>query len=388
MIVCYDHQIFESQIFGGISRYYFELISGINSGKVRDIDFILPITKSSNYYLKKVDSVAKQITGGSEYYRNFAGGLSFPGKWRMYQLWSKYVAAPQKASINNTLKHLRSAQFDLFHPTDLDDYFLNELKGKPFVITVHDMIDEYFPEYSFHVYHRYQTSIKEKLLNQASGIIAVSESTKRDILNRFSVDERKIKVIYHGGSQLMSGESDKQIALPFPYLLYVGKRTHYKNFYFLLQCLQPIFKKEKSLKIVCVGSPFEKKEMEYFADLNLKESVVYRSATDSELYFLYKNAVAFVYPSLYEGFGMPVLEAFSAGCPVILSNVSSLPEVAGDAAVYFNPKDMESMRHAIEQVLYQTSQRQSMIEKGFEQVKKFTWQRTLRETTDFYRSLL
>jgi glycosyltransferase involved in cell wall biosynthesis len=330
--------------------------------------------------------VAKNIRSGSDYYHQFLMGIEFPGKWMLYQKWIKTFPGGSLRNQKNTIEILKHESFDIFHPTDVDDYFLEYLGDRPLVITIHDMIDEYFPEYSFHVHSNYKSSIKQKLVERASGIIAVSESTKHDLIERFNVDEKKIKVIYHGVSELEE-EPDDAPLLTEKYFLYVGKRVHYKNFYFFLQCVQSFLKKDKSLKIVCVGAPFNKVELEYFNDLNIADNLIFMNASDKVLGNLYRNARAFVYPSLYEGFGIPILEAFKYGCPVILSNASSLPEVAGDAGLYFHPKDIHSVQQAFVAVMEDDNQRELMIKKGYNRLRNFSWKKTVASTIDFYKDI-
>jgi len=386
MRIFYDYQIFQQQVFGGISRYFFELISGIETDHA-DVEYRLPLISSSNSYIKNIPAVAKGIRSESDYYSQFLGGAEFPGKWKLYQAWTQRFPGNQLQNQNATIDALKHQSFDLFHPTDVHDYFLPYLNNRPFVITVHDMIDEYFPEYSFHVHSNYKTSVKAKLIQKAKGIIAVSYATRNDILNRFEVDENKIKVIHHGTSNFVTAKNIIEPLVKEKYFLFVGKRTHYKNFYFLLQCLQSILQ-GSGVKVVCAGSAFNSAEQEYLKDLALEQHVMAMNADDEKLANLYQHAVAFIYPSLYEGFGMPVLEAFKNKCPVLLSNTSSLPEVAGDAALYFNPKDMYGLRSCAERILTDKKLREDLIAKGTERIKLFSWKKTLDETLSFYQTLI
>ncbi len=386
MRIFYDYQIFQQQIYGGISRYFYELMKGIDGIQKSDYQYILPLVESSNAYITRIPSVAKSILSGSDYYHQFLGGIEFPGKWKLFQQWNKFFP---KATLRNqllTINALKNKDFDLFHPTDVNDYFLQHLGGRPFVVTIHDMIDEYFPEYLFHVHSTYKTSIKEKLVKKAAGIIAVSESTKQKIIERFNIDDRKIKVIYHGVSDFKDHSSSQLIS--GKYFLYIGKRTHYKNFYFFIQCVQSFLKEDPALKIVCTGSPFNKAELDYFSDLGVLNNISYIDADDTKLSNLYQHAIAFVYPSLHEGFGMPILEAFKNGCPTILSNTTSLPEVAGNAALYFDPKSIESVKTAIYQIINDIDLRFDLIQRGNERVKLFSWQKTIQETMSFYNAII
>lgn len=383
MRIFYDHQIFEHQQYGGISRYYAQLISQMQSRS--DISYMLPILRSSNHYLKAIPELAKVLKGDTDYYNRFCFGLEFPGKWKLYQKRNQLFPDRVLENRKYVEKKLKEGAYDLFHPTDIDDYFFEQIGNRPFVVTIHDLIDEYFPEYSFHVYSTYKTSIKERLVKAAAGIIAVSNSTKHDILEKFAVDEKKIKVIYHVPSNIKIVDSDPIVH--GCYFLYVGKRVHYKNFYFLIQALQPLLVKDRNIKIVCVGSPFNAKERAYFCDLKVDANIVHMLADDNTLGNLYNYAQAFIYPSLYEGFGIPILEAFECECPVMVSNTSSLPEVAGDAALYFNPKSIESIQHAFTTMLSNNAIRQELIAKGRQQLAKFSWKETADQTFAFYKSI-
>jgi glycosyltransferase involved in cell wall biosynthesis len=384
MKVFYDHQIFEHQQYGGISRYYSRLISHTKDRS--DVNYILSLINSSNQYLKEIPEVAATLSGDSDYYHKFLGGLEFPGKWKLYQQRNKWLPGRIRKNLNYSEKMLREASFDLFHPTDFDNYFLKYIGNRPFVVTVHDMIDEYFPEYSFHVHSNYKTSIKEQLIKKAAGVIAVSHSTKHDLLERFSVDEKKIRVIHHAADEMPIYSYEP--IMSGCYFLFVGKRSHYKNFYFFLQAIQPFLLNDREIKIVCVGAPFNGKEYAFFRDLQIEASVINMSADDSTLGNLYKYARAFVYPSLYEGFGLPILEAFQCECPVMVSNTSSLPEIAGDAALFFSPKDIHSVRSAFKRMLTDDFMRKDLIEKGRQQLQKFSWRATSEQTFDFYKSIV
>ena len=140
--------------------------------------------------------------------------------------------------------------------------------------------------------------------------------------------------------------------------------------------------------MVCAGSSFSKSEIDLFESLKVKEKIVYFEVDDNELAFLYSKAKLFVFPSLYEGFGIPILEAFNCGCPVALSNTSCFPEVAGNAAVYFDPTDEKSILNAVESVIYDEKKANSLRKKGFEQAKNFSWEKTAKETKKVYQKAM
>jgi glycosyltransferase involved in cell wall biosynthesis len=167
------------------------------------------------------------------------------------------------------------------------------------------------------------------------------------------------------------------------YLLFTGNRGGYKNFDLFIKAVAPLLKKY-DLRLICTARPFDKKETDLIEYLDIGNSVICRLVSEEELIALYARATAFVFPSLYEGFGIPVLEAFAAGCPAILSNTSSLPEVGGNGAVYFDPYSIDDIRTAIERVITSETLQKELIEKGKEQVKNFSWEKCARETMNVY----
>jgi len=264
---------------------------------------------------------------------------------------------------------------------------LKYIGNKPYVVTVYDMTHELYP-------HMFSSSDrtrewKKVSLQNAALIIAISENTKNDMVNFYGLDESKVRVI-HLASSLGIGKAENiHSELPERYLLFVGQRSGYKNFAMLVAAVAPILKQESGLEVVCAGGGvFTQSEMALFH----KEGVLGRfrqySLTDDLLETLYNKALLFVFPSLYEGFGIPVLEAFGCGCPVLVSNRSSLPEVAGNAALFFDPYDELSLRNVVEKIVSDSQLRNELISKGSERFKEFSWDKTARETEAAYQSII
>lgn len=370
MKVLYDHQIFSTQKYGGISRYFSMLINQLEQSC---IPYEIPEVYTSNYYLAEL---AKRYPGKIRV--KDVGNSPFSNTFRRY------------ANYRNRIESLRSVSrgdFDIFHPTYYDPYFLARLGDKPLVITVHDMIHEIFPEH----FPLEDTTIawKQELLGRASAIIAVSANTKKDLLQFYEVDEKKIRVIYHGNSMTPTHHRQADPQLPGKYLLFVGDRSLYKNFYFFAESIAPLVKADSALRLVCIGSkPFSVQENAFFKHIGLNNKVEHRQVNDAALACLYRGACAFVFPSLYEGFGIPVLEAFACDCPVILSNTSSLPEIGKNAAVYFDPKDTTSIRDAVQRIINDKEQREKMVSLGRERLLCFSWEKCAQETAEVYRSLV
>ena len=248
------------------------------------------------------------------------------------------------------------------------------------------MIHEIYPEY-FNLAD--QTSKqKRELAQRAAKIIAISECTKRDLINLFDIPEQKIKVIHLANSEgINAASAQPPQGLPKKYLLFVGSRSQYKNFYFFINSITSLLEADSALHVVCAGSPFNRNEKTFFEHLGLAGRMHAYSVSDSELGVLYTQAQAFVFPSLYEGFGLPVLEAFAAKCPVVCSSSGSLPEVGERAALYFQPKDGASIRTAIRKVMSEDETRMELIERGTERLASLSWDRTAHLTGAVYQEV-
>ena len=195
--------------------------------------------------------------------------------------------------------------------------------------------------------------------------------------------------MYHGGPKKRS-ISETPI-INNPYFLFVGSRLKYKNFFTLLEAFSLYNKGHKDIKLICTGCPFNKDEYEFIRQNNLTDNVAQMFVSDEELLNLYSNAIAFIYPSLYEGFGLPILEAFSCGCPTILSNCSCFPEIGGQAALYFNAKE-NAKENLFKQLEYVSSlnenERNILVQKGYERLSHFTWEESAQKLCNVYKSVL
>ena len=382
--ILYDPEIFILQKYGGISRYFYELLSKFYEDI--DIEFILPIAFSDNYYLKHAPFLSCHNFLKPAKTKDINPFLKLIGK--PWIKTSKRIFKYQQNKNEIKLKEaLNEQDFDICHLTYYNTRALEYLVDKPIVITVYDMIHELFPEF---FPNDPTSSYKDQLLKKAKKIIAISNSTKQDLMKIYNIPEDKIEVIYLGCSfNNRDLGTKKYINLPQNYILYVGERRNYKNFRFLIESIVPVFKNHTDLKVICAGSQsFNQSEKEFLQFLDLSKKVAHYPVSDEFLIELYKNAIAFVFPSLYEGFGIPVLEAFSAGCPVICSNTSSFKEVAGDAAFFFDPYDKDSIRDSVKSVITDNNLRNEMISKGYERIKDFSWQETANRTKKLYESLI
>jgi glycosyltransferase involved in cell wall biosynthesis len=382
MKILFDYQTFQLQNFGGISRYFVELILWLSTKHRIEIG----VKYSDNQYLKEYKNL--NIRPFADQRQEFLKGFEFYGKGRIFNLYKRMN--PLKYSniyhINReySIELLKKQEFDVFHPTYYDDYFLEFIGIKPYVITIHDMIYEKFPEI-FPIADN-TTMIKHKIAQKASHIIAVSENTKKDITSLWGISEDKISVIYHG-ADLTKKSVYSCNDIPKDYMLFVGTRFAYKNFLFLIHSIAKILI-DKNINLVCTGPPFSTDEITLFRNLEINERVFNRYVNDSEMQFLYKNAIAFIFPSLYEGFGIPILEAFANDCPVILSNTSCFPEIAGDAALYFDPKSRIEIQNKITSIIDSETLRENLILKGRKRLSNFSWVKAASETADVYKKVL
>lgn len=360
--VFFDHQIFTEQTYGGISRYFTFIIEGIAERK--DVTKKLGVLCSNNYYIKN----EKQLL------RNFFFKWFFKKQKRILKWnksYSKYI--------------LKQNDFDVFHPTFFNPYFLKYLK-KPLVITVHDMTYEALPAYfSAHDPLTYQ---KRLLVERADKIIAISKTTKNDLIKFLNVPENKIEIIYHGIDFTAPAYEDV-FGLPENYILFVGARYSYKNFYFLVDSFVQLSKKYPDLHLVLAGGgSLTYGDSEYLIRNGVADKTIQISATDAQLNTLYKKAKCFVFPSLYEGFGLTILEAFKNDCPVLLSNCGCFEEIAGNGAEYFDYKSINSLTDQIERIITNPSLRNNMISAGKTKLQEYSIEKCVNQTIELYKKLI
>lgn len=357
MKVLYDCQIFNSQKVGGISRYFAELAGALPD----DIDPHFAVRRSRSIYLEQL---------------GIATMPNVPFK--------RYILKAVNYARSRRL--LERGDYDVFHPTYYNPYYIPLVKH-PTVVTVHDMIHERFP--GNFTPGDTTAEVKRQTVEHADRIIAISESTRRDILDLYDIDPAKISVVYHGRN-ILSDAGAEINGLPEHYILFVGGRPRYKNFERLVKAFAEVRRVHPDVKLICTGAPFKKGEQEMIVAAGLRpgDDVRHIFVSDPQLRRLYAGALCFVFPSLYEGFGFPVLEAFDAGCPAVLSDRSSLPEIGGDGALYFDPEDIGDMRDRILECIDSQTLRDSLISRGHARADLFSWKRTAEQTAEIYRSLV
>lgn len=370
--ILFDPQIFNEQKFGGISRYYTELFTQFH--KIKEIQIDCPLFYTDNIHYQE-----------SSFFSD-----SFQKKNQVLIKVSKILRPYRpknlrKKNTEKTIELLKEQQFDLFIPTYYDPYFMDYIKDKPFVLTVHDMINELFPQYFKN--DTFTIPNKKQLIEKATKIIAVSNNTKKDILSLYPhIDPSKIEVVHL--AQSIQSESITPPELPKKYVLYLGHRVIYKNFRFFLKAIAPALKLHPDTHLLCAGgNAFSAEELQLIESLDVKGQVIQQDFQDDELGHYYKKALFFVFPSEYEGFGIPVLESMACGCPIILTNHSSFPEVAGDAGVYFELNNLADLTDKITMLLEEPKLRAHYSAKGLERAKKFSWKKTALASLNIYKGI-
>ena len=365
MKIAYDYQAFTNQSYGGISRYYTDLIKELLKQE-QEINIFAGVHR--NFYIPLLpDEVVRGVKLNK-----------YPPK----STWAFQL-------LNHLICQIQTQRWkpDIVHETYYSS--LPVLKKNVARITsVHDMIHELYPE-SFSNKDMV-TDYKKKTLSRVDHIISVSENTKRDLITLFGVDESKISVVHHGVNSSLFQNIRNNFEFPNkPYLLYVGSRTSYKNFSGFINAVASSSLLMKNFNVVVIGGRFSTVEKNLISSLGFvfDQVKLISNITDFQLAQFYSHASAFIYPSLYEGFGLPPLEAMSAGCPVVCSNTSSIPEVVKNAGVYFNPHDIEEIRNAIERVVFSEDLKKKLVILGYENIKNFSPSKCASKTLEVYRKV-
>jgi glycosyltransferase involved in cell wall biosynthesis len=272
---------------------------------------------------------------------------------------------------------LRQGGYDsiiLTSPT-FEDRFLDYAGGTPFLMVVHDTMRNVPGPDGFHDAAGSNVDRLAYLARRAAMIICISEATRRDLIELCSPGNDKVVVIYSGN--LLEGTPEKPVKLlPEKYLLFVGERSGRKNFRFLARALAPVLSRHKDISLVCTGK-FSRWEKDMLDSLAIADRCIDIDAPDGVLLYLYQHALCLVYPTLYEGFGLPVLEAMTNGCPVITADSGSVREVAGAAARYVDPYDASSISSGALQIIEQPEFRRSLAELGFARAQLFSGEKMM-----------
>jgi len=367
MKILFDHDVFTYQEIGGIARCFSELIG--------QMEKLMP--GCSRLGLKFTNTLYLYELGLAERF----GLCHYPFGNR---LWAKQLFF----RINRFLFYqaVRRNDFDLLHLTFYPAPEIRDMTSKPIAVTVHDMTPEIYPEL-FPGAGKW-IAAKKFWCHRADLIFTDSDRTRMDLLRIFpDIPPEKVHRVYISGG--FSLELNSELMVPESYLLYVGGRQDYKNFLPMLSALIPVFHEYDNLHLICAGGGIlTNKEKEVIQNAGLTERIIQKNLNEAALAQLYKQAAALIYPSLYEGFGIPILEAFSRGLPVLLSDRSCFPEIAGNAALYFDPENADSIAGSVRRILTEPELRQEMARRGNLRLKDFSWEKSAHEMLSIYQQHL
>jgi len=307
--------------------------------------------------------------------------------WRMGVLLSQMVKWPMDKMFGAG---------DIFHATN---HLLAHFGQARTVFTLHDLIFLHFPEYHLPYNRWYLTFAMPRFLRSADVIVTPSECSKQDAIKFYNLPADKIKVIYEAPAPYFAPTSDKAVLdrvrqkynLPRRFILHVGTIEPRKNLSRLLNAFEALLPPHPDLKLVLIGKKgwLYESFFEQLKKLGLEEAVIFPGyVAEADLPACYQLAEVFAYPSLYEGFGLPPIEAMACGTPVVCSNSSSLPEVVGEAGLLVEPTDTEALSQAIGAILSRPELRSELQARALAQAGSFSWQRTARDLETLYDSLL
>jgi glycosyltransferase involved in cell wall biosynthesis len=371
MRVTFDSQIFCAQQFGGISRYFASLAAEMLSRG--DVQPLIVAPCHINDYAARLPN---RLVWGRRIAR-------LPG--------AKPLARVLSLLASGAVANLRRS--DIVHWTYYYPTFGSRPRSRK-VLTVYDMIHERHPD-AFAIDDPI-SRWKRAAVAKADHIICISQHTRKDLLQILEVPAHKVSVTHLGYdalAPLLTDETGAQfrsrtLGVDKPYFLFVGNRSGYKNFAGLMQAFASSSWLRQNFLLLCFGGGrFTEAEQALLARTGLGERVRHVGGPDSVLASCYRHAELLVYPSRYEGFGIPPLEAMSMNCPVACSNTTSLPEVVGDAAACFDPADTDHIRAVLESALEPTM-REQLIVRGEQRSRQFSWARCAQETVDIYKEVL
>jgi glycosyltransferase involved in cell wall biosynthesis len=366
--IIYDHQTFIMQEFGGISRYFCELAARIHRTEGFSARVVAPL--HYNAYLPDCPVPQSAVRMP----------VRFRGESRVYRVINEALSPTLTAKASPSLIH--------------QTYYSPPVSRKshtPIVLTVFDMIHELFPD-NFPATDPI-VRCKAACVAAADHVLCISQSTANDVMRLFGVPAEKISVTYLAYSDIFTQIAATDEVPPHvrPYVLYVGHRGGYKNFETALRAYASSTQLRQEFDLVTFGGPasFNVTEQTTMANLSLRPgSVVRLGGSDEDLARAYRHARAFIYPSRYEGFGIPPLEAMASGCVTVCSDSSSIPEVVGDAGLFFNPDDVDAARQSLEDACFDEALRAQLLARGSQRILEFSWDRCARETVTAYRQTI
>tara|TARA_Y100000768_G_C23987719_1_gene690006 strand:- start:769 stop:1857 length:1089 start_codon:yes stop_codon:yes gene_type:complete len=355
-ILC-NSQFFH-QRFGGVTRYSSCLIEKMINDNI-NFKICSPIFK--NNFLKTIN-------------KKYIYGLYF----------SKYPNIFFLRLLNNFFSNffLKGKKENLIHFM-YDPEYLYKLNSNKKIITIHDTIHEKFNL----VYKDNFINKRKKILETMDKIICVSENTKKDLLNFYNLTPDKIEVIYNGSDHLIPIKNiqNLKISIEKPYILYVGSRSKYKNFNLFIEAFSKSKKIYDNFDVICFGGGnFSNLEINLLKKFKVLNKIKLVHGDDKKLKSCYQNASLFIYPSLYEGFGISVLEAMHEGCPTVVSDIPVFREILDNKSYFFDPKNFENLIFNMETILFDSEIKNNLISYGRTDSKKYTWAKCYNKTIGLY----
>lgn len=360
MRLALDEQIFAIQRYGGISRMFAELARQFSLHAAEGVTLAPLAAPVVNRYILDDPQLSTAL--------------------HAQQARSEWTALARYFSRLRSTKHI-----DVVHNTFYLPHGLASTNGAKRVVTVHDMIPEMMPQTRRRLDW---LTLKRKYVETADLVICVSESTRDDLIRIYGHIEAPIRVVHHGVADRFHPGAPRLDFLPERYVLFVGNRGQYKDAELLFQAFAQIARDHDDLQLLCVGgSGLSASEVARLDSLGIRSRVSQRFLPDDQMVSAYAHAEVFVFPSRFEGFGLPALEAMATGTPVLLARATSLPEVGGKAAMYFSPGDPRELAEQLRELVENSGLRERMSKSGIEHAAAFTWSSTARRTAAAYREV-
>jgi len=361
MRVAFDEQIFAMQPYGGISRMFAELATAFIDDPELGVELLPLNAPIINRYVLDTERVRTRLAvrdAGSEY-----------------------------RSLGRYFRRIQPRRgLDIAHNTFYLPHGLASYPGARRIVTIHDMIPELLPQTRRRLDF---LTLKRRYVQRADHVVCVSEATRRDLVRVFPEIKAPISVIHHGVDPRFLPGAAPLAGLPEKYVLFVGHRGQYKDADVLLRAFADLRAGHGDVHLVFVGGgPFTPDERSRMTGLGISSRTHHVSLSDAEMAGVYGNAEVFVFPSRFEGFGMPALEAMACGTATILTDATSLPEVGGDAALYFPTGDARALTKRLDEVLSDDSLRCDLEHRGIERASQFTWDRAARLHVTAYEHAL